>query len=917
MAFLSTLVRFRGNSPAAQSSKIEVLGLRRFECAAFGYFRNSQAYPNQRYPNPDLTRILQFGVLVERMPCFVSTRLASMSTHIGRFEILSEITKSERGSVYKATDPTNGQTVALKTLKLDMPAELSRAIVERVVAEAESTKSLNSGNIALLYGAGEIDGLLCATMEYVQGNSIATMLARKEGFSIWDLLDISRQVCQGLDHAHSNNVVHYSLEPAKVMVQWDGNVKILGFGVSTMGLVESDGVSPAPTILHYASPEDVSGGTVDVRSNFYTWGAVLYEMVTDLKAFDGENVETVRRKIMEEDPVPPIEINNKIQRAVSDLIMKALAKAPEARFQNGQELVEGLEQCKQASTQPAKKSSVAVPTSTTPKAAASAAAKFAGQPKAKPAPSKIATEASSPKSAAASAPERKPVARKASPVQPQEPLAAAESKTSETASQPTASTPLAQRAAAGSAGSSSVVGSSVSATPRLDPSSQFITSCVKASVEALEKQEAQMSAGVEEPVEAPKFATDPMMGGGPAAGTKQVSFSDLEELPPLKEGFWIAPTPPPAEEPVPEPSPLAALREKEREKPKIQPREMAQKAIKEIKSVPPKLMIYALAGSLGVILLICVVIAMRIHSQSADDDAGTVASVTQPTQATPAPAQAAVPVPAAEPIEPQMPVSVAPVAKSRSKHKTKISTPVAVAIVPGQLSIDSTPEGAQLLIDGRSDPTWVTPYNLTGLAPGQHTVSVNKSGFTSESRTVDIASGSKSFLVVHLAQMAATVSLTSDPTGASIFINGKDSGRVTPTQLTVEKGSHSFILRKVGYLDETTTADLLPGQTFRFSPSLKPLGNVDEIKTVGKFKKFFGGSDVPAGMGVVTIKTQPKGAQIAINQRMLDKSSPAQFVLGPGNYIVDVSLTGYKPIHRVINLEKGNKVALDEVMEHE
>jgi len=842
-----------------------------------------------------------------------------MSTHIGRFEILSEIVKSDRGSVYKATDPENGQTVALKTLRLDLSSEQSRAMVERVVAEAESTKSLNSGNIAQLYGAGEIDGLLCATMEYVQGNSVATMLERKEGFSIWDLLDISRQVCQGLDHAHSHDVVHYSLEPAKVMVQWDGNVKILGFGVSTMGLVESDGASPAPTILHYASPEDVSGGTVDARSNFYTWGAVLYEMVTDLKAFDGEDTDTVRRKIMEEDPVPPVEINNKIHPAVSDLIMKALAKAPEARFQNGQELIEALERCKQASTQPAKKASTPAPGVTAPKASAAAAAKFAGA-SAKPAPS--TTKPSAPKSPVAKAPQvSAPEKKAAAPKGPAQTAVAAENKSAESASPLSASAPAAQKASAAAVGSGSTVGHSATGTPRLDPSSQFITSCVKASVEALEQQEAQMSAAVvEEPAEAaekPQYAIDPMMAGDSAGATKQVSFSDMEELPPLKEAFWVAPAPSsaPVEEAAQEPSPLATLRAKQAEKPKVQPREVAQKAIKEIKSVPPKLMIYSLAGAAAIILLICVGIAMHVHSQNAEDEGTPAASVSAPVAQAPAPA--VVPVPASEPIEPPMPVSVAPVSKPRSKHKTKNLAPAAVAIIPGQLSIDSTPEGAQLQIDGRSDPTWVTPYNVTGLTPGQHNVSVNKSGFTSESRTVDIASGSKSFLTVHLAQMAATVSFTSDPTGASIFINGKDSGRVTPTQLTVEKGSHTFVLKKSGYLDETTTADLQPGQTFRFSPSLKRLGNVDDIKTVGKFKKFFGGGDVPAGMGVVTIKTQPKGAQIAINQRMLDKSSPVQFVLGPGNYVIDISLTGYKPVHRVVDVEQGNKVALDEVMEHE
>ena len=180
-----------------------------------------------------------------------------MSTQIGRFEILSEIAKSARGGVFKANDPTSNQTVALKTVCLDIPEDQAKEFVERVLAEGEHTRELNSQNLALLYGAGQIEDQFCAAMEYVQGDGIATMLARHEGFSIWDLLDISRQVCAGLDHAGSIGVVHHSLEPAKIMVQWDGLVKILGYGISTMSLLdtEPEGV-PSPG-LHYMSPQQV------------------------------------------------------------------------------------------------------------------------------------------------------------------------------------------------------------------------------------------------------------------------------------------------------------------------------------------------------------------------------------------------------------------------------------------------------------------------------------------------------------------------------------------------------------------------------------------------------------------------------------------------------------------------------------
>ena len=197
-------------------------------------------------------------------------------------------------------------------------------------------------------------------------------------------------------------------------------------------------------------------------------------------------------------------------------------------------------------------------------------------------------------------------------------------------------------------------------------------------------------------------------------------------------------------------------------------------------------------------------------------------------------------------------------------------------------------------------------------------MSIVKNGYASETRSVDVTSGSKSFLVVHLAQIAATVSLNSQPAGASVFVDGKDSGRATPTQITVDKGTHTFLVRKQGYLDETTTADLQAGQTFHFAPALRVLGNVDDIKTVGKFKKFFkGGGDSTADMGTINIKTQPKGAQVSVNRRMLDKTSPVEFMLNQGNYIVDITLSGYKPIHRVVNVEKRGKVVIDEPMQRQ
>jgi hypothetical protein len=239
-------------------------------------------------------------------------------------------------------------------------------------------------------------------------------------------------------------------------------------------------------------------------------------------------------------------------------------------------------------------------------------------------------------------------------------------------------------------------------------------------------------------------------------------------------------------------------------------------------------------------------------------------------------------------------------------------------VVPGQALIDSNPQGAQFQVDGKSDPSWVTPFTLASLLPGKHLIAVSKAGYSSEVRSVDVTSGSKASLTLHLAPINALMVVNSTPAGAEVVLDGKPTGRMTPVQFAVEKGSHTVLLRKQGFLDETVTADLGPAQNFQYSPALRALGNVEDIKTVGKFNKLFGhGSDSTAGMGSISIHTQPKGAQIAINQRVLDKISPVDVMLGPGNYVVDVTLTGFKPVHKVVSVDKGSKAAIDEIMERQ
>ena len=823
-----------------------------------------------------------------------------MSNKIGRFEILSEIAHSDLTSVYKATDPESGQTVALKTIKLEPLGEQSATVVKNLIEEGEASKILNSHNIAVLHGGEEVDGVFCASLEYVQGNSVATMLARKEGFSIWDLQDIARQTCQGLDHAHTKGLAHYTLEPAKIMVSWDGTVKILGFGISTMSAFLAQASGNPPGVLHYMSPEQLSGDPIGASSNIFSLGAIFYEMVTERKAFDGEDADQVRQSISESTPVAPDQVNRKIHPALSQVIMKALSKAPEERYQSGQDLVNDLERCKESATK------------------AAAAAKPGQAPQKAPAPPKAAPVVSS------------PAVRAATPAVTSQPKPAASQP-------PTRSKeitqPPAAKAAAAAAGRS---GGETSASaglikPNLDQAAPVINSSATSvdtfAVESFSAPSATMSSAtiIEPEVEAPKIHVDPMMAENrQASASPSRSFSEINELPPLKE-LYVAPPPPrPTHEPAPPDAVHAAVfNNAPPEKPRVQPREVARKAVAEIKKTPPKLFMVSIAGAIGIILLIVAAIAWRIHSENADDDVtpsqppasasaqpSSGASAGQTSTTPQAPVQVAPEAVAAEPHA----VSVQPKYNAKKKAKPR---PAAPAIVPGQLSVTSTPAGAQIQIDGQKNPAWVTPFNLIGLNPGQHTLSISKPGYAAETRNLDVASGSKSFISVQLAQLTATVSVTSDPTGAAVWMDGKDTGRVTPAQIPVDKpGNHSFVFKKQGYLEETMTANLQIGQTFHLSPSLRALGNTDDIKIGGKFKKLFGGSET-AGMGGVSVKTQPKGAQVAINNRILDKFSPVDLYLDPGTYVVDITLSGFKSVHRVINVEKNGKVAIEESLNRE
>src|SRR5271169_34555 len=263
----------------------------------------------------------------------------------GRYEIVGELGRGAMGVVYKATDPVIGRAVAVKTIKLSEEGTgLTRPeLLQRFQTEARAAGLLTHPNIVVVYHAGEEDGLYYITMEMVEGKSVQALIDEGQKFSLPRVLRIMEQTCSALQFAHERHVVHRDIKPANLMLTADDTVKVTDFGTAKIlqfgTAQQTTHVMGTPS---YMSPEQVKGRAVDGRSDIFSLGVMLYEMVTGEKPFPGQNITTVIYKIVNEDPVPPRELNPTIHPGINDVILKALYKEPENRYQSCREMFEDL-----------------------------------------------------------------------------------------------------------------------------------------------------------------------------------------------------------------------------------------------------------------------------------------------------------------------------------------------------------------------------------------------------------------------------------------------------------------------------------------------------------------------------------------------------------------------------------------------
>lgn len=267
--------------------------------------------------------------------------------HLGRYRIDAELGRGAMGVVYRAHDPVLDRTVALKTIALDEAAHDREEYQARFFREAKAVARLNHPAVITIYDFGEEDALAYMAMELLTGHELDARMAQGP-LPLREAVAIAEQVAEGLAFAHDNGIVHRDVKPGNIMVQPRGRVKIMDFGIARLKL--SDAATQLGTRLgtpRYMSPEQVGGGALDHRTDIFSLGTVLYEMLTGARLFHGDDVTQVMHSVVNFVPPPPSRINPEVPPLLDLVVQRALEKNREARYASAWEMVDDLRQCLQ------------------------------------------------------------------------------------------------------------------------------------------------------------------------------------------------------------------------------------------------------------------------------------------------------------------------------------------------------------------------------------------------------------------------------------------------------------------------------------------------------------------------------------------------------------------------------------------
>lgn len=261
---------------------------------------------------------------------------------IGKYEILSVIGKGAMGTIYKGIDPFIQRHVAIKTISAHIASSEQETLKQRFIREAQAAGRLQHINIVGIYEYGEDADQAFIAMEYVEGVTLTDKLQAQVQFRISEVCAIMSKVLSALEYAHSMGVVHRDIKPGNIIITAGGEVKVTDFGIARL---ESSTMTQIGTVLGtpgYMSPEQLVGEAVDNRSDIFSAGALLYELLTGEKAYSGTTFTSVMYKILNVDPVAPASLCPTVPEAFDEIVSRALAKKPENRYQSAKELADAI-----------------------------------------------------------------------------------------------------------------------------------------------------------------------------------------------------------------------------------------------------------------------------------------------------------------------------------------------------------------------------------------------------------------------------------------------------------------------------------------------------------------------------------------------------------------------------------------------
>jgi serine/threonine-protein kinase len=265
---------------------------------------------------------------------------------LGRYQIVSELGQGAMGTVYKALDPLLERTVALKTISIAANDPDLAEYEARFYLEAKAVGGLNHPNIVTVHDVGNSGTMPYLAMEYIEGVELASLTAEGKPLPIQQVLDIGVQVAEGLAYAHAHGVIHRDIKPANIMLPVEGPVKIADFGIARMRSAEAKNeTSNVIGSPRYLSPEQVLGKRADHRSDIFSFGVMLYEMLTGAPPFSGADLNAILFQIVNLVPPAPSTVNANVPQMLDHIVAKALAKTPEDRYATAKDLACDLQQC--------------------------------------------------------------------------------------------------------------------------------------------------------------------------------------------------------------------------------------------------------------------------------------------------------------------------------------------------------------------------------------------------------------------------------------------------------------------------------------------------------------------------------------------------------------------------------------------